>query len=72
MSKRKRMSGRERREQRRQARQRLASMGPRVALVAAAVATPIVFALVLILFVIDGDDDGVAPPIVSATLLRPA
>ena len=67
MSKRKRMSGRERREQRRQARQRLASMGPRVALVAAAVATPIVFALVLILFVIDGDDDEVAPPIVSAS-----
>lgn len=67
MSKRKRMSGRERREQRRQARQRLASMGPRVALVAAAVATPIVFALALILFVIDGDDDGVAPPIVSAS-----
>ena len=67
MSKRKRMSGRERREQRRQARQRLASMGPRVALVAAAVATPIVFALALILFVIDGDDDEVAPPIVSAS-----
>ena len=67
MSKRKRMSGRERREQRRQARQRLASMGPRVALVAAAVATPSVFALVLILFVIDGDDDEVAPPIVSAS-----
>ena len=67
MSKRRRMSGRERREQRRQARQRFASMGPRVALVAAAVATPIVFALVLILFVIDGDDDEVAPPIVSAS-----
>ena len=67
MSKRRRMSGRERREQRRQARQRLASMGPRVALVAAAVATPIVFALALILFVIDGDDDGVAPPIVAAS-----
>ncbi len=42
-------------------------MSPRVALVAAAVATPIIFALVLILFVIDGDDDGVAPPIVSAS-----
>ncbi len=67
MSKRRRMSGRERREQRRQARQGLASIGPRVALVAAAVATPIVFALALILFVIDGDDDGVAPPIVSAS-----
>jgi peptidylprolyl isomerase len=39
----------------------------RVALVAAAVATPIIIALVLILFVIDGDDDGVAPPIVSAS-----
>ncbi len=67
MSKRKRMSGRERREQRRQARQRFASMGPRVALVAAAVATPIVIALALILFVIDGDDEGVATPIVSAS-----
>ena len=42
-------------------------MGPRVALVAAAVATPIIIALVLILFVIDGDDDGVTPPIVSAS-----
>ncbi len=42
-------------------------MGPRVALVAAAVATPIIIALVLILFVIDGDDDGVEPPIVSAS-----
>ncbi len=42
-------------------------MGPRVALVAAAVATPIIIALVLILFVIDGDDDSVAPPIVSAS-----
>ncbi len=67
MSKRRRMSGRERREQRRQARQGLASTGPRVALVAAAVATPIIFALVLILFVIDSDDDGLAPPIVSAS-----
>ena len=67
MSKRKRMSGRERREQRRQARQGLASMGPRIALVAGAVATPILIALVLILFVIDGDDDGVTPPIVSAS-----
>ena len=67
MSKRRRMSGRERREQRRQARQGLASMGPRVALVAAAVATPILIALALILFVIDGDDDGVTPPIVSAS-----
>ena len=42
-------------------------MGPRVALVAAAVATPIIISLALILFVIDGDDDGVAPPIVSAS-----
>ncbi len=42
-------------------------MGPRVALVAAVVATPIVFALVLILFVIDGGDDGVEPLIVSAS-----
>ena len=67
MSKRKRMSGRERREQRRQARQRLASMGPRVALVAAAVATPIVFALALILFVIGGDDDTITPLIVSGS-----
>ncbi len=67
MSKRRRMSGRERREQRRQARQGLVSMGPRVALVAAAVATPILIALALILFVIDGDDDGVTPPIVSAS-----
>ncbi len=67
MSKRRRMSGRERREQRRQARQGLASTGPRVALVAAAVATPIIIALALILFVIDSDDDGVAPPIVSAS-----
>ncbi len=67
MSKRRRMSGRERREQRRQARQGLTSMSARVALVAAVVATPIVFALALIVFVIDGDDDGVAPPIVSAS-----
>ncbi len=67
MSKRRRMSGRERREQRRQARQGLASTGPRVALVAAAVATPIMIALVLILFVIDGGDDGVTPAIVSAS-----
>ncbi len=42
-------------------------MSPRVALVAAVVAAPLVFALALILFVIDGDDDGVAPPIVSAS-----
>ncbi len=42
-------------------------MSARVALVAAVVATPIIFALALILFVIDGDDDGVAPPIVSAS-----
>ena len=67
MSKRRRMSGRERREQRRRARQGLASLGPRVALVVAAVTTPILIALVLILFVIDGDDDGVTPPIVSAS-----
>ncbi len=67
MSKRRRMSGRERREQRRRARQGIASMGPRVALVAAAVATPIIIALVLILFVIDGDDDGVDTTIVSAS-----
>ncbi len=42
-------------------------MSARVALVAAVVATPIIFALALILFVIDGDDDGVAPAIVSAS-----
>ncbi len=42
-------------------------MSTRVALVAAVAATPIVFALALILFVIDGDDDGAAPPIVSAS-----
>ncbi|MCH8919704.1 MAG: FKBP-type peptidyl-prolyl cis-trans isomerase [Chloroflexi bacterium] len=40
-------------------------MSPRVALVAAVVATPIVFALALILFVID--DGGETPPIVSAS-----
>ena len=67
MSKRRRMSGRERREQRRRARQGLASLGPRVALVVAAVTTPIIIALVLILFVIDGDDDVVEPPIVAAS-----
>ncbi len=67
MSKRIRLSGRERREQRRQARQGIASRSPRVALVAAVVATPIVFALALILFVIDGDDDGVDTTIVSAS-----
>jgi peptidylprolyl isomerase len=67
MSKRRRISGRERREQRRRERQGLVSPNSRVALVAAAVATPIIIALVLILFVIDGDDDGVAPPIVSAS-----
>ena len=67
MSKRRRMSGRERREQRRRARQGLASLSPRVALVAAVVATPIVFALALILFVIDGGDDGVTPLIVSGS-----
>ncbi len=66
MSKRRRMSGRERREQRRQARQGF-TLNSRVALVAAVVATPIVFALALILFVIDGDDDSVTPPIVSAS-----
>ena len=65
MSKRRRMSGRERREQRRRARQVLTSMGPRVALVAAVVATPVVIALALILFVIDGDEG--APPLISAT-----
>ena len=42
-------------------------MGPRVALVAAAVATPVIIALILILFVIDGDDNGVEQPIVSAS-----
>ena len=42
-------------------------MSGRVALVAAVAATPIIIALALILFVIDGDDDGVAPPIVSAS-----
>ncbi len=42
-------------------------MGPRLALVAAVVVTPLVFALALILFVIDGDDDGGEPPIVSAS-----
>ncbi len=67
MSKRRRMSGRERREQRRQARQGIASRSPRVALVAAVVATPIIFALALVLFVIDGDDAGVDTPIVSAS-----
>ena len=67
MSKRRRMSGRERREQRRRARQGLASLSPRVALVATVVATPIVFALALILFVIDGGDDGVTPLIVSGS-----
>ena len=65
MSKRRRMSGRERREQRRRARQGIASRSPRVALVAAVVATPIVFALALVLFVIDGG--GETPPIVSAS-----
>ena len=66
MSKRRRMSGRERREQRRRARQGIASRSPRVALVAAVVATPIVFALALVLFVIDGDDAGVET-VVSAS-----
>jgi peptidylprolyl isomerase len=61
------MSGRERREQRRRARQGLASLSPRVALVAAVVATPIVFALALILFVIGGDDDTITPLIVSGS-----
>ncbi len=42
-------------------------MGPRVALVAAAVAIWPIIALALILFVIDGDDDGVTPPIVLAS-----
>ncbi len=42
-------------------------MSGRVALVAAVAATPIIIALALILFVIDGDDDGVEPPIVSAS-----
>ncbi len=42
-------------------------MGPRVALVVTAVATPIIIALVLILFVIDGDEAGVDTPIVSAS-----
>ncbi len=42
-------------------------MSPRAALVAAVVATPIVFALALILFVIDGGDDGVTPLIVSGS-----
>ncbi len=42
-------------------------MSPRVALVAAVAAAPIIIALALILFVIDGDDDGVAPPVVSAS-----
>ncbi len=65
MSKRTRLSGRERREQRRQARQALMSMGPRVALVAAVVAAPVVIALALILFVIEGDDG--TPPLISAT-----
>ena len=67
MSKRRRMSGRERREQRRRARQGLASLSPRVALVAAVVATPIVIALALILFVIGGDDDTITPLIVSGS-----
>lgn len=57
MSKRRRLSGRERREQRRQARQ-----GPvwlrRLPLVAAVAATPVAIGLVLILFVIGGDGDG--------------
>ncbi|MCH7998263.1 MAG: FKBP-type peptidyl-prolyl cis-trans isomerase [Chloroflexi bacterium] len=61
------MSGRERREQRRRARQGIASRSPRVALVAAVVATPLVFALALVLFVIDGDDAGVETPVVSAS-----
>ena len=65
MSKRRRMSGRERREQRRRARQGLASASPRVELVAAVVATPIVFALALVLFVIDGG--GETPAVVSAS-----
>ncbi len=42
-------------------------MSPRVALVAAVVATPIVFALALILFVIDGDDDRAPSLIVSGS-----
>ncbi len=42
-------------------------MGPRIALVAAVVVTPLVFALALILFVIDGDDNGGDQPIVSAS-----
>ena len=42
-------------------------IGPRVALVAAVVATPIVFALALILFVIGGDDDTITPLIVSGS-----
>ncbi len=67
MSKRRRMSGRERREQRRRARQGIASRSPRFALVAAVVASPIIIALVLILFVIDGDGDGAETPIVSAS-----
>jgi peptidylprolyl isomerase len=66
MTKRKRLSGRERRELRRRGRQ-----GPlwlrRLPLVLAVGATPVVIALLLILFVLDGDDDGGAEPSVLAS-----
>ena len=57
MSKRRRMSGRERREQRRLGRQPLSSTGQRLALVGAVVATPFIIGILLILFVIEGDED---------------
>jgi peptidylprolyl isomerase len=66
MSKRKRLSGRERREQRRHMRE-----GPlwlrRLPLVLAVSATPVVVALLLILFVIDGDEEDVPEPSVLAS-----
>ncbi len=67
MSKRRRMSGRERREQRRVARQPLSSTGQRLALVVAVVATPFIIGILLILFVIDGDEDITDQPSVLAS-----
>jgi peptidylprolyl isomerase len=62
MSKRERMTGKERREQRRRARETPLWLrrAPLVALVAG---TPIAIALILILFVLDGDEGGGGPDV---------
>jgi peptidylprolyl isomerase len=66
MTKRKRLSGRERREQRRRHREGSLWLR-RLPLVLAVSATPIVIALLLILFVIDGDEEDVPEPSVLAS-----